>query len=896
MMRTDVAVRLMMAVCALCGTGDAQGSPWPEGGPETRPWSYWWWMGSAVDEANLRRELELVRAAGWGGLHIIPIYGAKGWEDRYIEYLSPKWLDMLRYTVSEARRLELGVDMTTGTGWCFGGPNIGPREACATVAVQAFELASGARIEQRFDPGSTQLLAAFSTDGQWVDLKRTLAEDGRVDWTAGPGRWHIWKISQRICRTPVKRAAPGGEGPMLNPFYGAAMESYLERFTQAFGAYDGPLPRAMYHDSFEYGANWSPDLFEEFRRRRGYDLDKEIPSLFGVGDGDRIARVKSDYRETLSDLMVENVMPVWTGWCRRRGILTRYQAHGSPGNLLDLYALADIPETEMFHRDRSTLVAKLASSAAHVSGKRLVAAETGTWLKEHFQETLADLKELVDQLFISGVNHVVYHGTCYSPADAPWPGWLFYASTQMNPRNPIWRDVPALNRYIARVQAVLQSTRPDSDILLYWPIYDLWAQPEGLNINLTVHHRAWLEEQPLGATAGKLWRRGYTFDYVSDRLLSGAHAREGVVAVPGGTYRVVAVPPCHLMPVETLQKLLELARAGVTVLFEGDLPRDVPGLGRLEERRAQFRSLLGQVRLSGAGPVRQAGLGTGRILTGDLLAALERAGVERETLVDRPGLEFVRGAHPRGRYYFLANRGSQPIEGWVPLATRASSALLMDPMSGQTGEAAVRVGGRGKLEVYLQLEAGRSIIVRTASSASGDSRWAYWRAGPQPIPISGLWQVEPVVGGPELPPPFETATLDTWTQRGEAWERFAGTARYRIRFDAPAAGAWLLDLGEVRESARVRLNGRELDTLIASPYRVLLPELERKNNLLEVEVTNLAANRIRDLDRRGVVWRIFRDINFVNIDYKPFDASGWPVRDSGLLGPVTLRAATRFKP
>lgn len=156
--------------------------------------------------------------------------------------------------------------------------------------------------------------------------------------------------------------------------------------------------------------------------------------------------------------------------------------------------------------------------------------------------------------------------------------------------------------------------------------------------------------------------------------------------------------------------------------------------------------------------------------------------------------------------------------------------------------------------------------------------------------------MEPVVGGPELPPPFETATLDTWTRRGEAWERFAGTARYRTRFDAPAAGAWWLDLGEVRESARVRLNGRELDTLIAPPYRLLLPELAAKGNLLEVEVTNLAANRIRDLDRRGVVWRIFRDINFVNIDYKPFDASGWPVRDSGLLGPVTLRPATRFKP
>ena len=61
-----------------------------------------------------------------------------------------------------------------------------------------------------------------------------------------------------------------------------------------------------------------------------------------------------------------------------------------------------------------------------------------------------------------------------------------------------------------------------------------------------------------------------------------------------------------------------------------------------------------------------------------------------------------------------------------------------------------------------------------------------------------------------------------------------------------------------------------------------------------MEVTNVAANRIRDLDRRGVKWRNFYDINFVNINYKPFDASNWPLADSGLLGPVRLVPVTRL--
>jgi hypothetical protein len=98
-----------------------------------------------------------------------------------------------------------------------------------------------------------------------------------------------------------------------------------------------------------------------------------------------------------------------------------------------------------------------------------------------------------------------------------------------------------------------------------------------------------------------------------------------------------------------------------------------------------------------------------------------------------------------------------------------------------------------------------------------------------------------------------------------------------------------LDLGDVRDSARVQLNGREVATLISPPYRVTIGPLRDTLNELQVAVTSVAANRIRDLDRRAVPWRIFQDINVVNINYRPFDASNWPVRDAGLLGPVSLQ-------
>ena len=105
-------------------TPDDADCAWPAITNQCRPWTYWWWMGSAVDRENLGRELQRYREAGLGGMHIVPIYGVKGAESRFLEYLSPRWMAMLDFAVREGGRLDLGVDMTTGTGWCFGGPNV----------------------------------------------------------------------------------------------------------------------------------------------------------------------------------------------------------------------------------------------------------------------------------------------------------------------------------------------------------------------------------------------------------------------------------------------------------------------------------------------------------------------------------------------------------------------------------------------------------------------------------------------------------------------------------------------------------------------------------------------------------------------------------------------------
>jgi len=849
-------------------------------------------MGSAVDKANLTRELTRYREAGYGGVHIIPIYGAKGWESNYISYLSPRWMEMLDHTVREAKRLDLGVDMTTGTGWCFGGgPYVGEQEGNASVVVKTFDVVAGAKLTEKVDPKKTQALVAYPKTGAPIELTSRIAADGAVNWVAPTGDWKVYAVSQKTSSQKVKRPAPGGEGPMLNLIYPEAMPVFLRRFAEAFDKYRGAKPRAQYHDSYEYKSEWAPDFFKQFEKRRGYRLQTELPAMFSNADA-RSARVLADYRETVSDVMVEDSLPQWVNWSHRRGFITRNEAHGSPGNLLDLYALADVPETEMFRLDRNKLISKFASSAAHVAGRKFVGAETGTWLKEHFTETLADMKYLVDDLFVSGVNHVFYHGTCYSPDEAGWPGWVFYASFEMNPRNAIWRDARTLNDYVARCQSVLQSGQSDNDILLYWPIHDFWQKTgaEPLLPHLTVHARAWFESQPLGHTAEQLWQRGYAFDYVSDRQLAEAKVVGNEVKVPGGNYRVIVVPQCEFMPLPTLEKLIALAKSGATVIFSGGLPKDVPGLGNLEKRQQRFQALLKE---AGAGK-----MGQGRVLTGETEAMLWQAGVAREMLVDHEGLFYIRRTFAGGRNYFIANRSNKPVNGWIPLAEAAQSVLLMDAMSGRTGVGAVRGVGKG-CEVYLQLEPGESMIVRTSTALQGSgAMWAYRQFKGGGNPLNGDWRVEFISGGPILPLASTTSSLGSWSRSGGDAENFSGTARYSVIFDtAPIQGqsAWI-DLGNVSQSARVKVNGKNFGTLILPPFRILADNLKPTGNKLEVEVTSTSANAIRYYDREGVAWKNFHDINFVNQDYKQFNAANWPVADAGLLGPVTLTAVAPLDP
>ncbi|MES2657629.1 MAG: glycosyl hydrolase [Verrucomicrobiota bacterium] len=881
---TRLAAAMLLAA-GFSGTpargGDFPADPlgWPVITSANKPWTRWWWLGSAVDKKNLTQELEDFAKTGLGGVEICPIYEAVGAEDRSLKFLSPQWMEMLAHTTTEAKRLGLGVDMTTGTGWPFGGPQVTPEIASNGLTLIRYEAISGTRFTLALPKGNLQCLRAYPESGAFVDLT-AMMKDGQLDWLPPAGKWNVLGLTSASPIQKVKRAAPGGEGNVLDPFSATAMTAYLVAFDNAFEKYTAPMPRAQFHDSFEYyAAEWTRAFLECFLAARGYDLRDQLPAFAGIGDPDTVSRIRSDYRETLSGLHLA-YLKRWHDWAKSRGGITRNQAHGSPGNLLDHYAVSEIPETEIFkHVEESQIpMLRMAASAAHSNGNNLVSAETFTWLDEHFQVTPEKLKEAADFVFLGGVNHVFFHGIPYSPEDARWPGWLFYASTHMGPNGGLWRDLSAFTSYLQRCQSILQEGQPSQDVLLYYPIHDIWHNSQEKLPLFTLHNQdAWLYPTGFYKTAMELWNHGVTFSYASGSMLSNAIVRDGKVIVGGNAYAALVLPGVKRMPTETLEKIQYLTRQGAKLFVQDAWPTEVPGLHRQKERRDELLAIT--EKFGKQGTVLPAG--------DSILPALSKL-VPRESMT-AAGLRFVRRTHATGYHYFVVNRSDKTFDGILPLAVPFQSAAILDPWN-PSGNITVKQQDGG---VPVRLEPGQSIIIRTFTGNVVEGK--PWTAAPSNVttlPVEGPWKIEFIEGGPTLPAPAEAISTGTWTNLPGAKD-FSGTARYTTHFDftETLSSEVRIDLGKVANTARVSLNGQPLGISWCAPHVIHLGNaLKSGKNLLEIEVTNLAANRIADLDRRKIPWKQFHEINFVNIDYKLFDASSWPKMDSGLLGPVKLIA------
>ena len=747
---------------------------------------------------------------------------------------------------------------------------------------------------------------AYNDKGETINLTDKVDITGKLNWTAPPtgGKWTLYALFQGLHGKMVERAAPGGEGYAIDHFSADALHHYFKRFDDAFKGHDVSYIRALFNDSYEVDdargqSNWTPDFLAAFQKRRGYDLQNYLPALFQKSDADMNSRVIFDYRTTIGELILENFTQEWKKWGTTKGALIRNQSHGSPGNLLDLYGAVDIPETEGI----DVLRYKFATSVSHVMGKKLTSSESVTWLNEHFLSSWGDVKKALDLYWLGGVNHLFYHGVCYSPKDEQWPGWLFYAAVHFQQTDPQWKDFHALNEYVARTQTFLQAGKPDNDVLVYYPLADRYSDP-GREL---LQHFDGMGREFAGTDFEKVsaWmeQHDYCFDFFSDKQLQNISGEGNPLITGGNKYQTILLPANEYIPERSFKKLFDLAKNGATILVYKKLPKDVPGFNKLNERRAGFKNLISQLKFADDAGVQKASIGKGSFLMGDDMdALLKMAGVRMESLHEN-GLQFIRRKNADGTTYFLNNRSNEEVNGWVTLNAKAASVAMFDAMTVKNGLANWKTNRNGTIQVMVQLKPFESTIVQLFNTKKTGNNFPYMQTNGEPEKIKGEWTLTFLNGGPSIPATAKVTDLGSWTALdGDAYKYFSGTAKYFITFSKPkgnpASAGWKLDLGKVNETAEVILNGKKIATLIGPNFTVVIPSNDiKENNILEIIVANLMANRIAYMDKNKIPWKKFYNTNMParkreNSVNGLFDASKWEPLPSGLSGPVTITAVS----
>lgn len=867
---------------------------------EERPWLWWFWLGNIVSEKLIDQHMKAYAQAGYGGVVIISTYGVSGYEEQQIDYRSPEWYKMIRYTLKKASQYNMKVDLALSSAWPFGGKQVTQENGAKYLKRSEHFWASG-QVNKKIMAADEYVIAvsAFSARNEYMDLTDLVNKEGFLCASLPEGQWTIETVLGGFTNQMVKRSSPGGEGLVLDNFDKQALNLYLDDFEKDLKKMKGI--RALFNDSYEvYGADYTSTFIEEFEKRRGYS-PKPYFSLLLNNDNTEIAeRFRCDYRATIAELILENFTIEWTRWSNERSFKTIEQAHGSPSNILDMYAAADIPQCESFgpscfdidgvrvdadtRRDPykwpDILHMKFASSAGNLTGKPLVASETATWLTNHFHTALSQVKPEVDKLFVAGINHIHMISSTNTPLDTSYPGWVFYPAPDFGPRSSLIGYMPDFNLYAARIQRVLQQSKNDNDLLLYYPVFDYFSETKNdLGVLTMMDHipTKWGNDWSFAVTANNLKNAGYQFDYVSDKLLKETEVLNGKVRTKGGhLYKAIVIPACKRIPIETMRKLQDLARQGVPVVFDRKMPGDVPGLYRVGERLQELFL------------VRSAMQALSNVIVADNVDTCLQSLLVPKTEFSQLGLDFIRKELNGGRSFFVANQKKAFSIGQILLDRLYQNVVAYNPLTGSLGKLEQSVRD-GKTQIKLQLLPGESVILFADCGVRAEKSYDYFEGNS--FVINSKWKID--FQRNELnPSSIETERLVSWTELGDSthWY-YNGVGIYSTVFDCPfnlvKNKSVRLNFADVRDMAEVYINGKFIGRIWSVPYQLSFDSnvLKQKGNKLEVRVQNIATNKIIGMDRQGIKWQ---ECYISDPKRREYNTADWNLEPAGLIGNVYI--------
>ena len=773
-----------------------------------------------------------------------------------------------------------------------------------------------------------------------IQIQGRLHKDGYLEWEVPPGKWTIMRFGRRNNGAVTRPAPEPGLGFEADKFdtasFDAHYDTYVGKLVQKVqpGKDKSGGGWTMIHiDSWEMGAqNWSPHFREEFKQRRGYDLLPFLPVYSGriVGNREISERFLWDLRQTSNELIVENHAGRFKELGRREGFRLSIEPYDmNPAADLDLGAVADVPMCEFWSDGlgfNSAFSCIEATSIAHITGAPVVAAEAFTAdAPEAWKRFPENMKNQGDWAFSMGINRFVYHTFAHKPLpDKYRPGMTMGPYGVHWDRGQTWWNMSeGYHKYITRCQYILSQGKVVADIL--------YLTPEGAPQVFLPPPSA------LDGTSVMPDKKGYSFDGCSPMfLVKNASVMDDKIEFPGGgSYRIMVLPQVETMTPELLAKIKSLISDGATVI--GNPPVKSPSLVNYPDCDEQVRIISEEIWGSEPMPerIKLREYGRGKIWWGeDILKGKNTNTVPKDSLNLYPdykvaasilnssglnqdfsssgNIRYNHRSHPGRDIYFISNRTDSRIYDTCSFRSGSLNAELWNPLTGEINQVEITKKNDNTFILTVEMEPYQSYFVvfnHTKEKPAKDGN-RYGNISEQTIltTIEGPWDIsfDTAWGGPEK---IVFEDLADWSLNSDDGIRYySGTAKYLKSFSMPDntepgnSTRYYLDLGEVRNMARIKVNGIDNGILWTAPWQVdVTGSLKKEDNILEIEVANLWINRLIGDENEpwdGVKygkwpeWLINgkeRESKRYTFTTHRFYKKGDPLNESGLLGPVTIK-------
>ena len=937
-----------------------------------RPKYRWWVPLAYTDDRQLENELQQMKDAGAGGAEVaaFSVEGSGNNKNPFLEtygWGTPLWAEKTRVMMKAARDRDLALDLTISPRWPATAPTVADvnHPAAAQQIAFATEFGKGGatrtgamprNLSVTVPPGArTSLIAAVVAKcadaacasqsakprlldrESVVDVTDRIDDEGNLDLTfdgdAG-STYALIAFYQLPTGQSLSGYTPTGTNYVLDTLSVEGAKATTDFYDEAILTPDvrkllSQLRSDFYEDSLEIGATqkWTSDFVSEWTKRRGYSPVTVLPALAGAGDQGMTsrpafdftdgsgARVRTDYRQTWSDLYIANRLDVLREWANRHHMQTRMQTYGGPIDITEASGHVDVPEGESLAFGMNLTAYsnvedyKVVASGAHLAGNPIVSDECCAFATHVWGSTVADATErsnlqAVYRGFAGGVNQVVWHGFPYlsrGPAGAgqqsTWPGMTYggnasYSEAFGSKGNPSWSDYRAVNDHLARMQLVLRQGTPRYDVAVYRHDFGLsGAGTTGVG-----------SDQLLPSSSATA-RAGFTYEYLSPAQLRSKNARfeKGALFPDASAYQAVLLDEQDTMAVDTARRLRDLAGKGLPVVIIGDLPTKIPGLDHTGSEDAELHRVLTEL-VAAKRVVRVADESA-------VPAALARLRVEPSAASAEASSDVLavrRNASSRGKasdYYYLWNQTGARVHQPMTLAGDGVPYRL-DTWTGKITPIADYQRHKGSVTVDVDLAAhDASAIVlterrdRTFRGGGGDRAEGTSRAGRGADPVAlGTWNLSVdswTPGGSGLPGDTAHTQLGPIDVRADtdgrlpAWREISpesgsdvdlrdvsGVGTYSTTFrlgrDWRRVRTASLDLGTAVDTVRVTVNGKALPPVDQADlaHVEVGRHLREGENTITVRVASTLLNAVRVAPGTGAD------------DRTPMDY--------GLLGPVRL--------